>query len=250
MPTAVLIDGGFFKKRFHRIYPAIARNPHAMAKHLFTLALKHIEQDKGEKLYRIYYYDCPPLTKKAHHPITKQCIDFSKTRTALFQDEFFNELKKLRKVALRIGMLRDNNRWQIHKEKLKEIIRANDRPPLLQEKDVYYDAEQKGVDMRIGLDIASLAYKKLVDKIILISGDCDFVPAAKLARREGIDFVLDPMWNHINPELHEHIDGLKSTCPRPVPITTAQTTGPSNAPATATPTASAPRPASGGAACS
>jgi len=69
--------------------------------------------------------------------------------------------------------------------------------------------------MRIGLDIASLAYKKLVDKIVLISGDSDFVPAAKLARREGIDFVLDPMWNHINPDLHEHIDGLHSTCPKP-----------------------------------
>ena len=43
----------------------------------------------------------------------------------------------------------------------------------------------------------------------------DFVPAAKLARREGIDFVLDPMWSTIRPDLHEHIDGLKSVCPRP-----------------------------------
>ena len=50
---------------------------------------------------------------------------------------------------------------------------------------------------------------------LLISGDSDFVPAAKLARREGIDFVLDPMWSAIRPDLHEHIDGLKSTCPRP-----------------------------------
>ena len=47
--------------------------------------------------------------------------------------------------------------------------------------------------MRIGLDIASLAYEKQVNQLVLISGDSDFVPAAKLARREGIDFVLDPM---------------------------------------------------------
>jgi len=65
------------------------------------------------------------------------------------------------------------------------------------------------------MDIASLSYKKLVGKIILVSGDSDFIPAAKLARREGIDFVLDPMWQHINDELFEHIDGLKSTCDRP-----------------------------------
>jgi len=49
--------------------------------------------------------------------------------------------------------------------------------------------------MKIGLDISSLAYKKSVDQIILIAGDSDFVPAAKLAQREGIDFVLDPMLN-------------------------------------------------------
>ena len=80
----------------------------------------------------------------------------------------------------------------------------------LEEKDFIFTAEQKGVDMRIGLDIASLAYKKLVDQIILISGDSDFVPAAKLARREGIDFILDPMWQDIRADLKEHIDGLTS----------------------------------------
>ena len=46
------------------------------------------------------------------------------------------------------------------------------------------------------------------------SGDSDFVPAAKLARREGIDFILDPMWNPISSDLFEHIDGLKTYCPK------------------------------------
>ena len=64
--------------------------------------------------------------------------------------------------------------------------------------------------MKIGLDIASLAYQKNVDQIILIAGDSDFVPAAKHARREGIDFVLDPMWATIKDSLFEHIDGLHS----------------------------------------
>lgn len=64
--------------------------------------------------------------------------------------------------------------------------------------------------MRIGIDISSLAYKKQVDRIILISGDSDFVPAAKQARREGIDFILDPMQATIKDDLYEHIDGLRS----------------------------------------
>ena len=73
------------------------------------------------------------------------------------------------------------------------------------------EVDQKGVDMKIGLDIASLAYKKQVDQIVLVSGDSDFVAAAKLARREGIDFILDPLFNPIKPDLFEHIDGLR-TC--------------------------------------
>ena len=64
--------------------------------------------------------------------------------------------------------------------------------------------------MRIGIDITSLALKKQVDQIILIAGDSDFVPAAKLARREGIDFVLDPLWHPVADDLFEHIDGLQS----------------------------------------
>ncbi len=69
--------------------------------------------------------------------------------------------------------------------------------------------------MKIGLDISSIAHKRLANQIVLVAGDSDFVPAAKQARREGIDFVLDPMWNHINLDLNEHIDGLRSTSPNP-----------------------------------
>ena len=64
--------------------------------------------------------------------------------------------------------------------------------------------------MRIGIDITSLAYEQIVDQIILIAGDSDFVPAAKLARRKGIDFILDPFNQQIQSDLFEHIDGLES----------------------------------------
>ncbi len=83
----------------------------------------------------------------------------------------------------------------------------------LKEEDVFLSVRQKGVDMKIGIDIASLALKKFVDQIVLFSGDSDFVPAAKLARREGIDFILDPMQAPVEPQLSEHLDGLKSVLP-------------------------------------
>ena len=61
-----------------------------------------------------------------------------------------------------------------------------------------------------------------VHQIILISGDRDSVPAAKLARREGIDFILDPLWASIKPNLHKHIDGLRSNWKK-LPAVSSQT---------------------------
>ena len=39
------------------------------------------------------------------------------------------------------------------------------------------------------------------------------MPAAKLARTEGVIFTLDPMGNPIKPDLKEHIDYLNTTLP-------------------------------------
>ena len=69
--------------------------------------------------------------------------------------------------------------------------------------------------MRIGLDITSITLKRQADVIILVSGDSDFVPAAKLARREGMQFILDPLWQNVSPDLSEHIDSLRSGFYRP-----------------------------------
>ena len=119
-------------------------------------------------------------------------------------------LKQKRKVALRLGYLKDSGHRLIRPSKVKELLSKNIVIDDLSEDDVYYDLRQKSIDMKIGVDIASLSLKNFVDRIVLISGDADFVPAAKLARREGIDFILDPMMAHVDNSLFEHIDGMKS----------------------------------------
>lgn len=85
----------------------------------------------------------------------------------------------------------------------------------LKDSDFVPHLRQKGVDMRIGLDIASITLKKQANTIVLVSDDSDFVPAAKLARREGVTFILDPLWQNVPPDLLEHIDGLRSGFPKP-----------------------------------
>lgn len=127
-------------------------------------------------------------------------------------NQFLNELKKKRKLALRLGKLAEEQaHYTIRPDIVKKLCNGSLSFANMSEKDFCIEIDQKGVDMKIGLDIASMAYKHQVDQIILISGDSDFVSAAKLARREGIDFVLDPLGSPIKPDLFEHIDGLR-TC--------------------------------------
>lgn len=156
------------------------------------------------------------MNKKIYHPYLKHQIDYGKSEMHNWMTIFLQELKKMRKVAVRLGALAEEQaNYTIKPDVIKKLCNGAKEFSELNEADFSLEVKQKGVDMRIGLDIASLAYKKQVDQIILIAGDSDFVPAAKLARREGIDFILDPMWASIKPELFEHIDGLQSCSANP-----------------------------------
>jgi len=156
------------------------------------------------------------MSKKMRHPLSGELIDFEKTDLYTWTTEFLNELRKKRKVALRLGTLAEAQaHFNIDPQVTKKLCNSTMQWGDLTKDDFKLDVKQKGVDMKIGIDIASLAYKKQVDQIVLISADSDFVPASKLARREGIDFILDPMWATIKPELHEHIDGLRSGVKNP-----------------------------------
>jgi uncharacterized LabA/DUF88 family protein len=170
---------------------------------------------RRHELYRIFFYDCPPLEKKLHNPITKKSLDFGKSDEATFRYELHALLRQRRKVALRLGHLAGDTPWTIKPQTIEDLLKGRRKFDELTDADVVPNVRQKGVDMRIGIDISSLAIKKQVDQIVLFAGDADFVPAAKLARREGVDFVLDPMWQDIPAGLNEHIDGLRSTCARP-----------------------------------
>jgi uncharacterized LabA/DUF88 family protein len=212
--VAVLIDLAFFlvqhRRRQSHKHPLDAQ--HA-AKTIWATARAHIED--GDELYRILVYDCKPLTKKTHHPVTQRVIDFSRTEMCEFRCELHQKLVSMRKVALRLGELADRNRWIIRATPTRALLKRTLSLDELQEHDVVYDVEQKGVDIMIAIDAVSLAYKRLVDRIVLITGDSDFVPAAKLARREGLDVVLDPLWAPISPSLNEHIDGLRTYWRKP-----------------------------------
>lgn len=212
--TAIMIDGAFYRKRAFYYWGDIL--PSERAKELSIYCNRHIKDEKsGAELYRVFYYDCPPIGKKLYHPLTKKLIDLSKTDQYKWSIDFIKELKHQRKFALRLGRLAEEQAsYDLRPDIVKKLIKREVSLDELTEKDFYLNINQKGVDMRIGVDISSLAFKHQVDRIILISGDSDFVPAAKQARREGIDFILDPMRSPIKDDLYEHIDGIRTKAPK------------------------------------
>lgn len=141
----------------------------------------------------------------------QKAVCLEKSPTFTWSNRFYAALANKRKVALRMGELQEGESdFRIKPKTVKKLMRGEILVKDLTESDFELDVVQKGVDMRIGLDIASMAFRQQVTQIVLIAGDSDFVPAAKHARREGIDFILDPMWQGIKAGLSEHIDGLRS----------------------------------------
>ena len=232
MPIAVVIDGAYFLRRFRSRYPTLdASNPTDVAFGVVWLAAAHlalrfqrelpkiVTKDntiismemsciESSELYRIFFYDCPPLTKRTQLPISKKNLDLSQTDVAKSRLAIYERLLMVRKVALRRGRLNEKFGWRPKPEAVDRwLTKGSEFNPV--DDDFELNTVQKGVDMRLGLDVASLAFKRQVDQIVLVAGDSDFVPAAKLARREGIDVVLDPMGGTPAKDLVEHVDGIR-----------------------------------------
>lgn len=227
MPVALVIDGAYFLRRFNWAFsPLDNKDPtkiafavgwmaywhlhHRMRPKLLDRAKDHAHYEPAEdsELYRIFFYDCPPLMKKMHRPVSKVAIDLSKTPEAALRLAIHRELQGVRKLALRLGRLNDDSEWRVRADATRRLLSAAGSP--LTDDDFEIDTKQKGVDMKLGLDVASMAFKRQVDQIVLVAGDSDFVPATKLARREGIDVVLDPMGGTPARDLLEHVDGVRS----------------------------------------
>ena len=212
--TAILVDGAFYRKRAFYFWGDVS--PADRAKELVNYCKKHIKDEKaGAELYRVFYYDCPPSSKRIYHPFLKKQINLGLSDQYKWANNFFHELMHQRKFALRLGRLAEEQAYyNITPSAMKKLLNGTISINDLSESDFSIDMKQKGVDMRIGIDISSIAFKKQADRIILISGDSDFVPAAKQARREGIDFILDPMRTAIKEDLYEHIDGILTKVPK------------------------------------
>lgn len=145
-----------------------------------------------ETVLRFLYYDCAPFAGKVKLPVSGQEFEFKGS------DGWLKTLAAKDLFAVRRGVLKFRG------YKPKKIPISN-KP--LTDDDFAPDFEQKGVDMRIGLDIANHASTRSVDRVILVSGDTDCIPAMKHARISGLQIVLVTFpGRSAAPELLWHAD--------------------------------------------
>ncbi len=199
--VAVLIDGGFAVKKLRS---KLGRMPTADDMCVFAAACLRKHE---EELFRIYYYDCPPYDRLLQNPLSREKIRFGQTRQARQMRGFLDALGRKDHVALRRGTLTFVG-WKLGKQARRNLM-AHPRP--IEPSDLVPDFKQKRVDIKIGLDVAWLASRRIVDRIVLVTADSDFVPAMKFARREGVQIVLVTLGHRaVDAALIEHSDECRA----------------------------------------
>lgn len=194
---AILIDAGFLKRKLgSQQSPMTATQVEAFIDQVCRHSRLH-----DLILHRVYYYDAPPLEISVNRPLNGGKLQFATTPLARANKALQAHLVKLPFFALRLGELSFRG-WRVPEKALP----ATQASVTLQATDLAPDVQQKGVDMRIGLDIAALTLKRQVQVIVLVTGDSDFIPAMKFARREGAQLFLVTLGHAVKDNLLDHAD--------------------------------------------
>jgi uncharacterized LabA/DUF88 family protein len=196
---AILMDGGFVKKKIKQRtsnFPTVAD---------FRSEIDRIKKHSalnGCELLRVYFYDAPPASGTMKNPIDQSTISLDAHQDHPRNVSLHQLLEVEPDFALRMGDSAIHG-WTIGQSALKSMAK---KPRSLAPNDMVPNIEQKGVDLRIGLDIARLALRQMVSAIVVVTGDSDLVPAFKFARREGCRVYLDHMGHGVKRELKVHAD--------------------------------------------
>ncbi len=181
---AVLIDGGHLRVAALRAKIKFDAN--------FVERVARACKAADEELFRILYYDCPAYVGEARLPISGEIQKFTNS------NEWLDQLASRDLFATRLGILKFRGFKPKKQFPPNEVVTDNDFTP---------DFEQKGVDMKIGLDIAAFCTTKAIDRIVLVTNDTDCIPAMKYGRRAGLQIALQSLPNQRPaPELLHHAD--------------------------------------------
>ena len=199
--TVLLLDGGFVKKKIQGKTRTFPRESDIL---LLCDEIMGKPRLQGRDLLRVYYYDAPPLEGTTVNPLDGTTVDFSTTAQAAQNRALLDSLELQPDFAVRRGALVQSG-WKLGKSALRNLPQSGGA---ITARDLVPDISQKGVDIRIGLDIASIALKRFAEILVLVTGDSDFVPPMKFARKEGMRVYLECLGHPVKRELKAHADYL------------------------------------------
>ncbi|PWD83760.1 NYN domain-containing protein [Ignatzschineria cameli] len=207
---AILIDGGFAK---HKLWDRRLKNVTNDSLLKLVELIQDSEHLKGGRLHRVYFYDSEPLSSETENPVSFEKINFAKTHVYTEAMDLLKELQRNPYWAFRKGELHMQG-WALKgRIKRSDVV---DGAVSITAEDIKPNISQKGVDMKIGLDMAALSLKAHVDVIVLVTGDSDLIPAMKFARIEGRQIFLVPLNHPIKDNMRYHTDVLLDIDPKSV----------------------------------
>lgn len=195
---AILLDGGFVRPL---LYKTLGQHTTADSIDMLCSRLLAHPKVQGHELYRIFYYDCRPYSDSVVNPISGDTIHYRDTEMTRQNLRLLNELELKENFAVRHGVL-INKGWRLDGDKAQRL----GQDPRLTAEDIRPNFQQKGVDMKLGLDISWLSLKRLVDSLLLVAGDSDIIPALKFARKEGTRVFLYHFDHPVYRDLRVHSD--------------------------------------------
>lgn len=189
MKVNVLIDGGFLGQALKKKNKQLSIAEIEVEVNNAIQKLRNKDGLSGAELFRVLYYDCYPFEGKVKGP-QGSYVDFSTEPIVKFKKTLLNDISKHERYALRLGQLSFRG-WKADTQGKPTST------PIFQ---------QKGVDMKCGLDIAVMSIKKSVDLILIIAGDSDFIAPLKTARKEGVLVAIYRMGLPVKDDLIRHCD--------------------------------------------
>jgi len=136
---------------------------------------KFIDAIGSGSILRTYYYHCPPYSPSDPTPEEQQRLRS--------KEGFFRALSNIPRFQVRLGRL---------------VFRGNTE----QGRPIFI---QKLVDVMLSVDMVQLSATKQINKVMLVAGDNDFLPAVRAIKRLGVLVSLlhgPPMRNH-SPQQNE-----------------------------------------------
>lgn len=164
----------------------------------------------GEKC--AIFIDRGYLSKIIKNQFNNELIDYLKFCNKICSDLNLNRLRTY--VYTCVPIVRQNIKEDIERKvKVQKFLDKLRRLPRFEVKlgklqIIGNQFKQKMIDVLMSLDIATMSYTKMIEHVVIVAGDADFIPAIKKSKDYGAIVHLYYHPSSVHNELLDEVDEL------------------------------------------